>query len=68
MINLHDDFLTNIEFGQLREQFFFGGIPWFYNENKVSGKESENINNYHTKINYIIYKFIIIVIVISYLD
>ena len=46
MINLHDDFLTNIEFGQLREQFFFGGIPWFYNENKVSGKESENINNY----------------------
>ena len=45
MINLHDDFLTNVQIGQLREQFFFGGIPWYYNENKVSGAE-DDINNY----------------------
>ena len=45
MINLHDNFLTNVEFGQLREQVFFGGIPWYYNENKVH-LEDYNINNY----------------------
>ena len=45
MINLHDDFLTNVQIGQLREQFFFGGIPWYYNESKVSGAE-DDINNY----------------------
>ena len=46
MIQLHDDFLTNVEFGQIREHFFFGGIPWYYNENKVNGPESDDINNY----------------------
>ena len=44
MINLHDDYLTKVEFGQLREEVFFGGIPWYYNEEKVSGED--NFNNY----------------------
>ena len=46
MINLHDNFLTNVEFGQLREQVFFGGIPWYYNEQKVKEVEEDDFNNY----------------------
>ena len=46
MINLHDDYLTKVEFGQLREEVFFGGVPWYYNEAKVNGPESDDINNY----------------------
>ena len=44
MINLQDDYLTKVEFGQLREEVFFGGIPWYYNEEKVGGED--NFNNY----------------------
>ena len=46
MINLHDDYLTKVEFGQLREEVFFGGIPWYYNEQKVKEVEEDDFNNY----------------------
>ena len=44
MINLQDDYLTKVDFGQLREEVFFGGLPWYYNEEKVGGED--NFNNY----------------------
>ncbi len=46
MINLHEDYLSKVEFGQLREQVFFGGIPWYYNEHKVQAVEEDDFNNY----------------------
>ena len=45
MINLHDGFLSNVEFDQLREEVFFGGIPWYYNEHKVI-TGADDFNNY----------------------